>query len=290
MIAYQALIRRQHAKEHPRPRLASLDHCTVVEIRHAEAKPLIEKFEWLGTMANRTAACYGLRAPDGELLGAVVFAHPYNQRALDICGPTYRRSVICLARGACVHFAPLNAASFLISRAVKLAALAHGWRIVTAYADESAGERGTIYTALGWRYLGQGVGHGRNRMEWKRPGTSKWISSRNLHRDFKGKGGWARARKAGWESRSVPSRHKYVLFTGRDAEKLEALALARLGLTEWSKAPRRPSHNRARTRRRQKVRRGLLCAVCKVTLSATRRHARYCSGRCRVRAHRLRAA
>ena len=44
------------------------------------------------------------------------------------------------------------------------------------------------------------------------------------------------------------------------------------------------------TKRRQKARRGLLCAMCKVTLSATRRHARYCSVRCRVRSYRLRAA
>jgi hypothetical protein len=70
-----------------------------------------------------------------------------------------------------LHYAPRNAASYLISRACRLAQREHGWTVFYAYADPDAGEIGTIYQALGWDYIGQGAGRtpGRKRDSFVRP-------------------------------------------------------------------------------------------------------------------------
>ena len=122
-------------------------------ITAGEAKRLILRYEWLGTMPGHVAVCYGLRAPDGDLLGAAVFGYGMPE-ARDLCGRENRELAICLERGACVHWAPDNAASYLITRACKLAAADHGWRIFFAYADPSAGELGTVYLACNWQLIG----------------------------------------------------------------------------------------------------------------------------------------
>jgi hypothetical protein len=77
-----------------------------------------------------------------------------SPQSRDICGKEHRSKAICLERGACVPDAPRNAASYLISRAVKIAAEDREWRIFYAYADPQAGELGTVYQACNWLYIG----------------------------------------------------------------------------------------------------------------------------------------
>jgi hypothetical protein len=267
--------------------MTTLAGCTVEPVSYGEARALITEYEYLGTMNHVPAALYGLRAPSGELLGVSCFGRPGGTNALNVCGEPER--TIALERGACVPWAPKDAASYLISRAVKLAHREHGWSAIVAYADPKAGELGTIYQALNWRYLGQGVGRRGDRFVWKRPGTDRWVDERQLRRaGFKGTGACARARAAGWESSTVPAKHKFVVFVGPDARRLESAALERLGLDEFPRAPRRQRAHRNRARARQKTRRGLTCGTCSTTLSALRATARYCSIRCRVRAYRSR--
>jgi hypothetical protein len=79
-----------------------------------------------------------------------VFGWTMSAQSRDICGQENRHLAICLERGAFVPDAPENAASFLISRAIKLAAEEHDWRIFYAYADPEAGEVGTVYQSCNW--------------------------------------------------------------------------------------------------------------------------------------------
>ena len=66
---------------------------------------------------------------------------------------------LCLQRGACVHYAPHNARSFLINRACRLV-----YRLdqkspllcLLQLGDPEAGEYGGVYQASNWTYLGQG--------------------------------------------------------------------------------------------------------------------------------------
>jgi len=199
----------------PRLPLPNLDGCTVRAVDRAVARPIILRYEWLGTM-GRAAACYGLFSPSSEVLGVVCFGWPSSRESLAICGPEYSKVAVCLERGACVHWAPKNAASFLIRRAVRLAHLEHGWSIFYAYADPAAGEIGTIYQALGWHYIGQGLGRrpGRQRDNFRRPdGTT--VSERALRH-----GGVKLADVLGWKRIAAQPKHKYTHFEGPDSETL----------------------------------------------------------------------
>jgi hypothetical protein len=125
-----------------------------------------------------------------------------------------------LREGACVHWAHPHAASFLISRACRLAALTFGWRIFYAYADPTAGEVGTIYQACNWLYLGIGAGRsdkGRWRFFNRREG--KWRGERSVR---KRRLVLAELRShPEWIPQWTPDKGRYVWFEGSRREKLD---------------------------------------------------------------------
>jgi len=221
--AWQRTIRERHGEKDTRPPLESVAGCVVEPITAAEAKPFILRYEWLGTMGVSTTATYGMRAPDGELIGVSCFGFPGSPQSRDICGAENRDLAICLERGACSHLAPPNAASYLITRSVRLAARDGGWRIFYAYADPQAGEIGTVYQSCNWLYIGQGVGRTRNkgkfslRQDWMIPEEgNKIISSRTL----RNRGVLIRqAREMGWIPVYRHPKHKYVHFEGGHGER-----------------------------------------------------------------------
>jgi hypothetical protein len=208
-----------------------LRQCHVRAITKREAESIILKYEWLGTM-GRGVATYGLDSPMG-LLGAAVFGWPSAIESRDICGRENRSLAVCLERGACVHYAPSNASSFLIANAVRLAAQDHDWRIFYAYADPEAGEIGTVYQACNWLYIGQGVGRtpGRLRQDWRLP-DGKIVSGRTLrHRGMKS----ADAKAAGWTLVYRHPKHKYVHLEGSRRERAELMAALRYPVLPYPK-------------------------------------------------------
>ena len=72
-----------------------------------------------------------------------------TKTAESVCGAAYASMVKTLCRGACVHWAHPNSASFLISRACRLMSQ-KGFHIFVAYSDAEAGEIGTVYQASNW--------------------------------------------------------------------------------------------------------------------------------------------
>lgn len=230
--AHQRVIRERQAALEPRPQMTSMRGCWVEPITREEAESVILKYEWLGTM-GRGVATYGLRGPGGELLGTAVFGWPSAVQSRDICGQEYRDRAICLERGACVHYAPKNAASFLIANAVRQAAKDRGWRIFYAYADPEAGEIGTVYQACNWLYIGQGVGRtpGRLREDWRLPDGTE-LSSRSLrHRKMKR----ADALELGWRPVYKHPKHKYVHFEGSKTERATLLRALRYPVRSYPK-------------------------------------------------------
>lgn len=155
---FQRHIREVTAERDPHPVLRNLKNATVSQISNRLASQIILRFEWLGTMPEAASFSCGLWPSNGfhrpeDLLGAVVFTKGGNTRALSLIAPY--ESTMLLARGACVMHAGRNAASFLISRACKLAARDHMVTHFLAYSDPEAGERGTIYKALNWQCVGE---------------------------------------------------------------------------------------------------------------------------------------
>jgi hypothetical protein len=234
--AHQRVIREQRQLSEPRPAIADLGGCWVGPISRDAAKEIILAYEWLGDM-GRAVACYGLHSAGGEVIGAAVFGWPSSPESRDVCGRENRELAVALERGACIHYAPPNAASFLISRAVKLAAADHGWRIFFAYADPAAGELGVVYQACNWLYLGAGVGRtpDRWRVDWLIPEEdTKIIASRTLrHRGIK----IAEAQEKGWVPVYQNPKHKYVHFEGNRRERPALLAALRFDRKPYPKRP-----------------------------------------------------
>jgi hypothetical protein len=215
--AHQRRIREHWATVEPRPVATSLDGYTVEPITRDEALPLIERYEWLANIGRATVFA-GLLSPSRELHGVACFGHgPSGTIRKLIGGPA-----LCLERGACVHWAPKNAASFLISRATKLVFRLTGIARFFAYADPEAGEYGGVYQACGWSYLGQGL-NGGARQRWRRqhllppgcdPGRpASWRSDRELRR--KGRRlTLAQARRKGWVVATRSAKHVYAVCVG----------------------------------------------------------------------------
>jgi hypothetical protein len=109
--SYQRRIALREMAASGRPKMASLDGCEVRRVETQEVRDLIVRYEWLGTIGRANAA-YALVAPNGGLLGAVLFGLPGNPKSGDICGIENCHLAICLERGCCTPWAPKNAPFF----------------------------------------------------------------------------------------------------------------------------------------------------------------------------------
>ena len=154
-ICHQRKIRDHYSLIDPQPS-PELSNCHVSLVTKEQAAPIILKYEWLQTMNKFMYGC-GLFHEE-DLLGVVCFGIGPGTRSRYICGEKYAHLAVCLERGACVHYAPHNSASYLISRATKLLHTEYGYKIFFAYSDPAAGETGTVYQACNWMSQGQSPG------------------------------------------------------------------------------------------------------------------------------------
>ncbi len=232
MKSFQREIIEKKRLEDPTEPFDSLENFEVREISKEESRGIILEYEWLGTM-GRAYACYGLFRGD-LLLGAINFGLPASPESRNICGKELAHKAICLERGACSHLAPKNAASFFVSKAVRMANKDYGWSIFYAYSDEEAGEIGTIYQACNWKYLGQGIGRrpGRTR-EYFLSSKGELISERTLRRRK-----WKKSEiiSQGWIVIHKEPKHKYVWFEGSRKQKKNLIKDCRYAFKEY---PRR---------------------------------------------------
>jgi hypothetical protein len=157
--AHQRLIRERMARL-PEPDInkkrelaRSLADAEVREIDHKTASEIILQYEWIG---NAGASEYRFGLYFGPYLAGVVsFGRTAGSNAAaSVCGKENAHLVTTLSRGACVHWAPPNSASFLIIRACKLMVEKH-FNVFVAYSDPEAGEVGTVYQASNWLYFGK---------------------------------------------------------------------------------------------------------------------------------------
>lgn len=218
MTAHQRLIAEKMAAKQPRKRIKSLSGFGVETITSNDARPLIMKYEWLGTV-GRSTTFVGLVSPRRELCGVACFGYGPAGKIRTLIG----EPALCLERGACVHYAPPNSASFLINAACKLIYRTQGIDKFFAYADPGAGEYGGVYQAAGWLYLGQGLDGDRGRklrFAVLRPGddpnvASNWKSTRELRRNGK-RMTFDTARELGWRIAMREAKHVYATNVGRD--------------------------------------------------------------------------
>ncbi len=223
IACYQHCIAQQkRSMDHP-TNWTCLTGALVREISRSESREIILEYEWLRTM-GRAIACYGLFLND-QLIGVANFGWPAGAASRDICGSEHRKLAVCLERGACVHWAPKNSASFLISRATKAASQRFGWKIFYAYADEDAGEIGVVYQACNWFYIGRGCGRepGRLREDFITPFGQR-VSGRSLRRRKLKK---LQVLQQGWQVIYSSPKHKYIWFEGTKRERAALRGLCR---------------------------------------------------------------
>ena len=239
-VAHQRRIREQEAARDPRPAMATLEGCTVEQIAYAEAKALIIRYEWLRTMPTVTRACYGLRTPSGELAGVAVFAAGPAPESGDLCGREHRDRAICLARGACVHWAHPHAASFLISRACKLAA-----------GPSSAGKSSTPIPIRRPARSARSIRRATGSISARASGAARAAAAGGSSTGVKADGARsALIRRRGlkpadlrshpdWIADFTPDKGRYVWFEGTPAREARSAAGAEIRAEALSEAPRR---------------------------------------------------
>ena len=263
---YQRHIRELWAEREPRETLPSLKGATVSQINREQAENIILKYEWLAgdplnknPMGHGVQVCYGLWL-NGELLGANCLGKlggmkvDYKKRngevikkpggVGNICGK-YIDKTGYLMRGACVPYAPKNAASFLTRYTCMEAHKDLGWKVFFAYSDtHDAAEMGTIYQACGWYFLGEGlgrIGH-YGHLDFLSPDKDEIITSYMLNHgtaDERIKGmGWtvkkgekrATLKQKGWTVIRRMDKKKWAWFEGTQTEKLKMADACRIHL------------------------------------------------------------
>ncbi len=197
------------------------------------AKPFIEKYEWLGTLGTMKFA-YGLYF--GYKLGvALVFSKTTTWQAeVSICGEKYRDKVILLARGAAANWCPPNANSYAIAQTLKAVERDTDYRIILAYSDRRAGEVGTIYQALNFRFIGWGATGKDHVPKALVDPTDMRFHTRGLPKELKSKSALL---KAGYEVIDVPRANKgrYITFLGSRKERKELLEALRFRALPYPK-------------------------------------------------------
>jgi hypothetical protein len=193
----------------------SIENAVVREISVSEAKPIIEKYEWLKTMPAIVHHCYGIYY-DGAIGGVVVYGVEYaeNLGVWDKYG--YTGKIICLARGACLPWAPANTASKLIRTSMNM--LPEKYKVITATVDKTADEVGIIYQACGFDYVGV-MSKGGNKASIIAP-DGKHMSERGAYSIY-GTRSIEKLENMGLNVASVPRKGRYFAFRGSKKERKE---------------------------------------------------------------------
>jgi hypothetical protein len=220
--AHQRIIREQLAAQHPTPIEADIKTSVVREISYHDAEAIISKYEYLGTMPPFVKHCFGIFFA-GQLGGAIVYADEPSENlgVWDRLG--YSGKIVCLARGACAHWAHEHAASRLIRRSMRL--LPANYQVITATVDPAAGEVGTVYQAAGFDYVGTMASGGDRVRVTDRDGHV--ITDRSARNKF-GSSAINNLLQRGLRVEQTPRKGRYFAFRGHDRAALRTAIADRI--------------------------------------------------------------
>jgi predicted nucleic acid-binding Zn ribbon protein len=194
---------------------ASLDirSAIVRKITIAEARAIIAPFEEpLRALPAIVRHCFGIFF-GGQIGGAVVYTDEASANLQVWRRYGYDGKIICLARGACLPWAHPHSGSKLVRGSMAL--LPKQYQVITALVDRSLGERGVIYRAAGFDFVGIMTRGGRAAITLP-DGTR--ISERTARR-LVGTGGARALARMGFDAVSVPRRERVFAFRGTRREQ-----------------------------------------------------------------------
>ena len=120
-----------------------------------EAQRFIREFHYARGGSNTAVYTHGLFIRSAPFLFGVVWWLPPTRVACESVDQERWTQVLSLTRMAIHPVAPRNAASFLLSRSVKLIKKDGRFVALVTYADESQGHTGGVYRAANWEYVGR---------------------------------------------------------------------------------------------------------------------------------------
>lgn len=118
------------------------------------ARRLIAEHHYSRGSSKAIVFMHGLYRADGELCGAAHWIPPTKPAAVSV-NRDHWRDVLSLSRLVVLPGEPVNSASYLIGRSIRLIRAAGRWRTLLTYADESQGHTGAIYRATNWKFIGR---------------------------------------------------------------------------------------------------------------------------------------
>jgi hypothetical protein len=141
-----------------------------------EISSFIERYEWLGTTGFNVKWCFTARYM-GVLSGVVLISEPASYSTL--LGTDTPKYEAIIQRGATVSWSPRNLGSRLILFSCHWMVNNTSKRLFIGYADSEANERGTIYRACNFDYIGNNFG---DTYSYNHPEIQHSFSSRYLRR------------------------------------------------------------------------------------------------------------
>lgn len=120
-----------------------------------EIRSFIERYEWLGTTGFNVKWCFTARYM-GVLSGVILISEPASYSTL--LGADTPKYEAIIQRGATVSWSPRNLGSRLILFSCHWMVSNTSKRLFIGYADSEANERGTIYRACNFEYVGNNFG------------------------------------------------------------------------------------------------------------------------------------
>lgn len=124
------------------------------DVSPADARAFIVAHHYSGGCSNTRVYAHGLfRRGEPEILGVAIWLPPTKVAAQSVNAAQWRR-VLSLTRLAVHSDVPSNAASYLMSRSIRLIQQDGRFVSLVTYADEFMGHTGAIYRASNWDYVG----------------------------------------------------------------------------------------------------------------------------------------
>lgn len=118
------------------------------------AQEMVARLHYARGGSKTATDLHGLYRVGGEICQGVAWWLPPTKPAALSVHQDWRR-VVALSRFVIEPGVPKNAATFLLSRAVRTLKREGRWAALVTYADEAVGHLGYIYRAANWTYVGR---------------------------------------------------------------------------------------------------------------------------------------
>lgn len=217
----------------------------------SDATEFIKRYEWLGTIGSYPTHWFG--AYYNGILGGVIIMGMPNAFS-KMLGENTKNMERLIARGASASWCPMNLGSNFLMWCIKWMVKNTKYRLFTCYSDPQAKEKGSIYQALNFYYLGRKSGttvrcinpYNKEKIVTDRAFRARSFYKRyakDLHIEWQKN--WNNEQKILWdnipddiekrlrdyskkmyeESEKIefPSKHKYAFVLGKDKRETKAL-------------------------------------------------------------------